>query len=98
MLDELQKQAAGWISGDDRRSVLAAAQDSGTAGHHQAAAMVHKSKRTLERFKTNGTFPTPAVEGGGGRADLFDWKPLRLWLVGEFRIALPERYPTGRES
>ncbi len=37
----------------------------------QAAGMVHKSKRTLEREKTKGTLPPPSVEGGGGKADLY---------------------------
>ena len=32
----------------------------------QAAAMVHRSKRTLERHKTKGTLPDPAVQGGAG--------------------------------
>jgi hypothetical protein len=43
----------------------------------QAAGMVHKTKRTLERWKTQGKLPDPAVEGGGGKADLWDWKTLR---------------------
>ena len=64
----------------------------------QAAAMVHRSKRTLERHKTRGTLPAPAVEGGGGRADLYEWTILRPWLTGEFGIQLPDRYPTRRES
>jgi hypothetical protein len=59
----------------------------------QAAAMVHRSKRTLERFKTRGSFPAPAVEGGGGRADLFEWSMLRTWLTGEFGIRLPDKFP-----
>lgn len=62
----------------------------------QAAAMVHKSKRTLERYKTRGSLPCPAVEGGGGRADLFEWSVLRTWLTGEFGIQLPDRYPRRR--
>ena len=31
----------------------------------QAAVMIHRSKRTLERFKTKGTLPSPIVAGGG---------------------------------
>ena len=34
---------------------------------NQAAGMVHRDKRTLERYKTKGELPAPAVEGGGGR-------------------------------
>jgi hypothetical protein len=63
----------------------------------QAAAAVRKSKRTLERYKTTGAFPLPAVEGGGGRADLWDWKVIRPWLENEFHIKLPETFPANRK-
>lgn len=43
----------------------------------QAAAAVHRKKRTLERRKTEGTLPPPTVEGGGGKPDLWDWPVLR---------------------
>ena len=62
----------------------------------QAAAMVHKSKRTLERYKTRGKLPAPTVEGGGGKADLFAWKTIRPWLTETFNIQLPDEYP-GKE-
>jgi hypothetical protein len=61
----------------------------------QAASMVHHSKRTLERYKTAGKLPAPAVEGGGGRADLYDWKVMRPWLESEFKIKLPEVFPAN---
>jgi hypothetical protein len=64
----------------------------------QAAGMVHKSKRTLERFKTEGTLPPPVVEGGGGKADLYDWKDMRPWLTKQFGIPLPEKFPRNRLS
>jgi hypothetical protein len=64
----------------------------------QAAAMVHKSKRTLERHKTTGTLPAPIVQGGGGKADLYDWKVMRPWLTKTYGIALPEKYPRHREN
>jgi hypothetical protein len=59
----------------------------------QAAGMVHREKRTLEYYKTNGTLPEPAVEGGGGKPNLYDWKVMRLWLIKTFGINLPEQYP-----
>jgi hypothetical protein len=62
----------------------------------QAAAMVKKSKKTLELRKTKRTLPPPAVEGGGGRADLYDWAVMRTWLADEFNFPLdrlPEVHP-----
>ena len=59
----------------------------------QAAAAVHRGKRTLERRKTEGTLPPPASEGGGGKPDLWDWSTLRPWLEKEFGINLPQRFP-----
>jgi hypothetical protein len=63
---------------------------------NQAAAIVHTSKRTLERYKTKGKLPAPAVEGGGGKADRYDWKTMRPWLESEFGIKLPETFPANR--
>jgi hypothetical protein len=63
---------------------------------NQAAAPIHRSKRTLERYKTNGKLPEPAVEGGGGKPDLYDWKVMRPWLESEFRMILPEVHPANR--
>jgi hypothetical protein len=62
----------------------------------QAAWIVHKSKRTLERCKTNGELPAPAVEGGGGRADLYDWPTLRPWLETKYKMKLPATFPANR--
>ena len=64
----------------------------------QAAAMVHRNKRTLERYKTKGTLPAPAVEGGGGKPDLYDWSVLRPWLEQTFGIKLPETHPANRRN
>jgi hypothetical protein len=62
----------------------------------QAAALVHRSKRTLERYKTRGELPPPSVEGGGGRFDLWDWPIMRPWLIETFNTELPERFPARR--
>lgn len=64
----------------------------------QMAAMVGKSKRTLERYKnrTGSTMPPPVVEGGGGRADEWIWSQVRPWLEAEFHRKLPEKYPRHR--
>jgi hypothetical protein len=62
----------------------------------QAAALVHKSKRTLERYKTAGTLPAPFSEPAGGQAHLWDWRNLGPWLEKQFKIELPKKYPSIR--
>jgi hypothetical protein len=64
----------------------------------QAAGMVHRSKRALEYYKTKGDLPHPKVEGGGGMADLYDWKTLRPWLEARFGIKQPDTFPANRRS
>ena len=65
---------------------------------NQAAGIVHRSKRTLERYKTKGELPAPLHEGGGGMADLYDWKILRLWLMERFGMNLPDIFPANRRK
>jgi hypothetical protein len=60
----------------------------------QAAAMVSRSKKTLERRKKN--MPLPKVSGGGGKPDEWAWSELRPWLEKEFERPLPERFPADR--
>jgi hypothetical protein len=60
----------------------------------QAAAMVSRSKRTLEKHK--GEMPLPRVDGGGGRPDEWAWSELRPWLEEKFRRTLPERFPADQ--
>jgi hypothetical protein len=63
---------------------------------NQAAAIVHVSKRTLERHKTSGKLPDPAIEGGAGKAARYDWKVMRPWLESKFKMKLPEVFPANR--
>jgi hypothetical protein len=62
------------------------------------AAIVNRSKRTLERLKSRKKNPLPApdVEGGGGRPDEWDWSTVRAWLEKEYGRQLPKRYPSIR--
>jgi hypothetical protein len=61
----------------------------------QAAAIVGKSKKTLERRKNNpgSDMPAPSVEGGGGRANEWEWTSLRPWLEKTYGKKLPEVFP-----
>lgn len=63
---------------------------------YQAAALVNRSKKTLERRKDR--MPLPRVEGGGGKPAEWAWKELRPWLEQEFERSLPERFPADRFS
>jgi hypothetical protein len=64
----------------------------------QAAAVVNKSKRTLEKYKSQreDALPPPDVEGGGGRADEWNWSTLRPWLERVFGRPLPQWFPSLR--
>jgi hypothetical protein len=57
----------------------------------QAAALVNRSKSTLERRKAK--MPAPAVKGGGGRPSEWLWSELRPWLEKAFGRLLPEIPP-----
>jgi hypothetical protein len=59
----------------------------------QAATLVNRSKKTLERrlYNPRTGMPLPAVEGGGGRPHEWLWSELRPWLEQEFGRRLPER-------
>jgi hypothetical protein len=57
----------------------------------QAAALVRRSKRTLEKYKEK--MPLPRVEGGGGKPAEWAWSEIRPWLEKAFDRKLPERFP-----
>lgn len=61
----------------------------------QAAAIISKKKRTMERYLQDGQLPRPDIEGGGGRAHQWYWSNLRPALLA-FRHDLPRRFPTSR--
>lgn len=60
----------------------------------QAAALVNRSKRTLERWKD--ALPAPDVPGGNGVADRWYWRSLRPVLATKSGMLLPERFPGSR--
>jgi hypothetical protein len=57
----------------------------------EAAAIVHRSKKTLERYLSK--MPAAYVQGGGGKPSLWKWAELRPWLEKQFVPDLPKRFP-----
>jgi hypothetical protein len=57
----------------------------------QIAAMVHRSKRSLERYRKR--MPAPRVRGRRGRPHLWAWAEVRPWLEATFDLRLPEQFP-----
>jgi hypothetical protein len=66
----------------------------------QIAAIAHRSKRTLEKWKTRkcNPLPDPDTEGGGGEPALWEWDRIRPWLVEHVGIVPPMRFPADRFS
>ena len=60
----------------------------------QAAAMVNRSKRTLEKHKTE--MPAPRISDGGGKPDEWEWSELRPWLEKYSSRTLPKRFPADQ--
>ena len=60
----------------------------------QMAAMVNRSKRTLEGLTKD--MPPSTVEGGGGKPAEWDWANVRPWLEEQFVRKLPEVFPGDR--
>jgi hypothetical protein len=61
----------------------------------QLTTMVGKSKswgNNLKDRKKN-PLPPPDVEGGGGKAGMWDWSRIRPWLQAEVGRQLPEHFP-----
>jgi hypothetical protein len=57
----------------------------------QSAALVGRSKRTLERRLRK--MPPPAIKGSGGKKSEWLWSVMRPWLEKEFGRKLPDRPP-----
>jgi hypothetical protein len=62
----------------------------------KAAAIVSRSKRTLEKLvrRTENPLPDPAIRGTGGKPSEWTWSELRPWLEQEYGRHLPERFPS----
>jgi hypothetical protein len=59
----------------------------------QAAALVNRSKKTLERMLEKGKMPQPDIEGGGGKKHEWIYAKLKPWLEREYGKLLPTRPP-----
>ncbi len=57
----------------------------------QIGAMVHRSKRSMERYR--GQMPAPRVRGRRGQPHLWAWSEVRPWLEATFGLQLPEHFP-----
>ncbi len=62
----------------------------------QAAAVVGRSKRSLELYLQRGDLPRPDLPGGGGKAHRWYWNTLRPALEKHFRPDLPLKFPASR--
>jgi hypothetical protein len=64
----------------------------------RAAALVQRSKRTLEKAINRGKnpLPDPDIQGTGGRPNEWDWSKIKPWLENEYNRKLPDRFPTLR--
>jgi len=98
-VEEFLTWAMSWCKEKQSEAEAKAAQQEPAAVQYvtldQMAAIVSRSKRTLERLKTrrNNPLPDPAVPGGGGRPDEWIWSQVRPWLAQEFKRNLPEKFP-----
>src|SRR4051812_48034745 len=57
----------------------------------QVGAMVHRSKRSMERYRPR--MPPPRVQGRRGQPHLWAWSEIRPWLETAFGVPLPEPFP-----
>jgi len=58
------------------------------------AGLVNRSKKTLERWLSDGKLPAADVEGGGGKPHEWKWCNIRESLEKESGKQMPERFPT----
>jgi len=62
----------------------------------QMSVLCNRSKRTLERWVTDGKMPHPDIEGGGGKPNEWDWTLVREKLSELADRKMPDRYPVIR--
>jgi predicted DNA-binding transcriptional regulator AlpA len=62
----------------------------------QVAHLAGLSKRSLERYLSDGAIPDPDVRGGGGKANKWYWSNIREPLSKIAQRPLPDRFPGSR--
>jgi hypothetical protein len=62
----------------------------------QIAAMVRRSKRTMQKLRKRklNPLPAPAIQGDRGKASELIWGDIRSWLEEEFSKSLPPKFPS----
>lgn len=92
---------AGKIEDQHRSTNQANTQSARPEGRHcyislrQAAAMVQRTKRSLETLKYEGRLPAPDVRGGTGKADEWLWSTIKPALEAAFNRKLPDEFPSA---
>ncbi|HEY7311876.1 MAG TPA: hypothetical protein VH643_21105 [Gemmataceae bacterium] len=63
-----------------------------------AAALIPRSKRTLQKAigRKKNPLPDPDIQGTGGHPNEWKWTTIRPWLEQEYGRQLPERFPSLR--
>ena len=61
---------------------------------NQAAAIVNRQKKSLERYLYKEMLPPPDVEGGGGKPHEWKWSRLRPCLELIYKKQLPAKFPS----
>jgi hypothetical protein len=61
----------------------------------EMAALVNRTKKTLEKLKSRASnpLPKPDIPGGRGRPDEWLWDRVRPWLQEQFKRNLPRELP-----
>ena len=94
---DYQTSITGWRSEETPATPPVPTPESDSAIHYidldQAAALVSRSKKTLERKLREGSMPMPDIEGGGGKKHEWVYSKLRPWLENEYGRVLPTRPP-----
>jgi hypothetical protein len=97
VLHQLDSEA-GRLAEADKAAPQQAPADPQYVTLDQLAAAVGKSKSWANNLKARkeNPLPPPDIEGGGGRADEWEWSRIRPWLVAETGRRLPEHFPHRR--
>src|SRR5262249_16648231 len=85
-IDEVIRYLESWLQPEDSSHFV---------DLDQMAAVVNRSKSTLEKMKRrkNNPLPLPDIEGGGGKKDEWLWTRIRPWVELEFKKQFSQTCP-----